>query len=316
MRHKSPLRYPGGKAKLVRFIQELFNTNRLSDGHYAEPYAGGASVALSLLYDEYARHVHINDLDRSVFAFWWAALERTEQLVRSIRDTPLTLKHWRRQKAVQIRKEGADLLELGFSTFYLNRTSRSGIISSGGVIGGKDQKGPWTMDARFNKPELIKRIERLADYRSRITLTNLDAIDFLAHLSTSLPEKSLTYLDPPYFAKGQRLYANHYQPSDHQQIADLMGSYPRCWLVSYDYQPEIISLYHRYRCLIYSLRYTAAARQRGSEIMFFSGDLQIPETESLPQVQALPNSNSGLLEPKHSRKQSETRRAVLALGRQ
>lgn len=315
MRHKSPLRYPGGKAKLVPFIEELFKSNRLADGHYAEPYAGGASVALSLLYDEYARHVHINDLDRSVYAFWWAALERTEQLVQWIRDTPLTLKHWRRQKAIQVRKETADLLELGFSTFYLNRTSRSGIISSGGIIGGNDQTGPWTMDARFNKPELIRRVERLADYRSRITLTNLDAIDFLARLSTFLPDKSLTYLDPPYFAKGQRLYANYYQLSDHQQIADLVESYPHCWLVSYDYQPEVLSLYRRHRCLVYSLRYTASTRQRGSEVMFFSGDLQIPETRSLPRIRTLPRSDSGPSKARHSDKSDKTLGTVVALGR-
>jgi DNA adenine methylase len=315
MRHKSPLRYPGGKAKLVPFIQELFNSNRLADGHYAEPYAGGASVALSLLYDEYARHAHINDLDRSVFAFWWAVLEQTEQLVKWIHDTPITLKEWRQQKAIQSQKENADLLDLGFSTFYLNRTSRSGIISSGGVIGGNDQSGPWTMEARFNKPELIRRIERVADYRSRITLTNLDAIDFLARLATLLPDKSLTYLDPPYFAKGQRLYANYYQIGDHQRIADLLESYPHCWLVSYDYQPEILSLYRRHRCLVYSLRYTASTRQRGSEAMFFSDDLQIPETLSLPEVPRLTNGKSHRLDAKRSETCGQASRAKTT-GRQ
>lgn len=276
-RYYSPLRYPGGKAKLAPLLKSLFDFNQLGDGHYAEPYAGGAAVALSLLYDEYVRHIHINDLDRSIYAFWWAALTQTERLCRLIKDTPLTPDQWHRQKAVQGEKATADLLPLGFSTFYLNRTSRSGIIASGGIIGGKDQDGQWRMDARFNRTALIARIQRVAAYRSRISLTNLDAVDFMAEMATSLPERSLTYLDPPYYVKGQRrLYASYYNSVDHEMVAQLLDSYPHCWLVSYDYAPEILSLYRHHRCLVYTLRYTAAMRHDGAEAMFFSDDLQIP----------------------------------------
>jgi DNA adenine methylase len=281
VRYKSPLRYPGGKAKLAPFIQLLFEQNKLSDGHYAEPYAGGASVALSLLYDEYARHIHINDFDRSIYAFWFAVLNQTEDISRLVRDARLSPREWRRQRAIQERKATADLLELGFSTFYLNRTNRSGIIASGGMIGGNGQVGPWKMDARFNRRELVDRIQRVATYRSRISLTSMDAIDFLAHSSTALPERSLTYLDPPYFVKGQqRLYANYYGSADHVELANLLEVYPHCWVVSYDYAPEILTLYQRYRCLVYDLRYTAAVRQHGSEVMFLSDQLQLPRRGS------------------------------------
>ena len=37
----SPLRYPGGKGKLSRYMAALVRANGLSDGTYIEPYAGG-----------------------------------------------------------------------------------------------------------------------------------------------------------------------------------------------------------------------------------------------------------------------------------
>ena len=141
MRYVTPLRYPGGKARLVNFMKALVQLNDLGDADYVEPYAGGASVALALLTGEYVAHVYINDLDRSVYAFWHSVLNETEAFCRLIRDTRLSIPEWRRQRAVQQRAHHADLVELGFSTFYLNRTNRSGIICSGGVIGGFNRPG-------------------------------------------------------------------------------------------------------------------------------------------------------------------------------
>ena len=290
-RYASPLRYPGGKAKLAPFIKEVFERNNLTDGHYAEPYAGGAGLALTLLFDDFVRHIHINDLDRAVYSFWWAVLNEPERLCQLITDTPVTPGSWERQRHVQIDKATADPLSLGFATFFLNRTSRSGITASGGMIGGKNQQGPWGIDARYNVRSLIARIQRIASFRSRISLTNLDAIDFLASLAPLLPDRSLTYLDPPYYVKGQRrLYANCYSPADHESIAGALDSYPHCWLTSYDYAPEILSLYSHHRCHVYSLQYTASTRRSGAEAIFFSDDLQIPPVRQLRAVLPVPHA--------------------------
>ena len=45
--HFTPLRYPGGKAKLADYVKALLKENRLLDGEYVEPYAGGAAIALA-----------------------------------------------------------------------------------------------------------------------------------------------------------------------------------------------------------------------------------------------------------------------------
>ena len=159
----SPLRYPGGKRRLVNFMKTIIQENKLLGCHYVEPYAGGASIGLALLFDGYVNHIHINDLDRAVYGFWYSVLHKTEELVQLIQDSPVTISEWYRQREIQRNKKRTSLIDLGFSTFFLNRTNRSGIIS-GGVIGGQEQDGDWKLDCRFNKPDLIKRIRMISEF--------------------------------------------------------------------------------------------------------------------------------------------------------
>ncbi len=286
MRYLTPLRYPGGKSKLAQFIQLVFEKNQLLDGHYVEPYAGGAGIAYSLLFQEYAAHVHINDLNKLVYAFWDSVLEETESLCKLIRDTPVNIEEWKRQKEIQNNPNDFSRLSLGFSTFFLNRTNRSGIIS-GGVIGGLDQTGSWKIDARYNKEGLIARVQKIASYRNRISLYNQDASIFLKGITQILPPKSLIYLDPPYYIKGRDLYENHYSPQDHECLAKLVReTLQHNWIVSYDFVPEISHLYQGFRQITYYLSYSAANRYKGAEIMVFCDGLQIPDVENPAKIKA------------------------------
>ena len=275
----SPLRYPGGKLKVVDYIKQVFEVNDLCDGHYIEPYAGGASVALALLQSEYAHTIHINDIDRSIYAFWHSVLYETDDLCRLITDTPVNMDEWERQKEVQKRKDNKEtsLLELGFSTFFLNRTNRSGILRAG-VIGGKDQTGNYKIDARYNKADLIERIESIADYAERITLTNKDAVKLVSSFK-SPDSKSLIYLDPPYYIKGRDLYLNYYNDDDHRKIARAISAYSGKWLISYDAVNFLKDLYKDYRQSEYYLNYSVGNPSKGKEIMVYSNDLVVPEAE-------------------------------------
>ena len=168
----SPLRYPGGKNKLAKFIASICKDNNLN-GHYVEPYAGGASVALFLLLNGYVSSITINDNDRSIYAFWYAAIKKTEELCRLIQITDVTIENWQKLKAIQRNKNKAKLLDLGFSTLFLNRTNVSGIID-GGVIGGQRQFGKYKIDCRFNKDEIIKKIRLIASHKHNIEISQLD----------------------------------------------------------------------------------------------------------------------------------------------
>lgn len=272
----SPLRYPGGKGKLARFVGDVIRENGLSDGLYVEPYAGGAAVAWELLLTGAVRKVVVNDLSLPIYTFWKCVLDRTDELVALISDTPVTVATRDRQKAVFASADAADELELAFATFFLNRTNRSGILN-GGMIGGRDQTGEWKLDARYNKVELIQRIERIARARRRVSLTRLDAVEFLKSYSATWGQKTLVYLDPPYFEKGPDLYYNFYKHDDHAGVAlaveQLRGV---SWLVSYDDAGPIHSLYDTASWLQYTIGYSARNRVRGREAMFVSAGLKIP----------------------------------------
>ena len=117
----SPLRYPGGKLKVVNYIKRLMEENDLCGGTYIEPYAGGANVALSLLLSKYAKRIIINDIDRSIYAFWHSALMETENLCRMIQDTDVTLETWERQHELQKKQNGSRPVGTGFQHFFLKQ---------------------------------------------------------------------------------------------------------------------------------------------------------------------------------------------------
>lgn len=272
----SPLRYPGGKAKVSDFVQCLIKENALLDGTYVEPYVGGGSVALSLLFNEYVRDIYINDKDLSIYAFWHSVLHESDALCKLIKETPINVDTWFKLKKYQSDKGNIDLLNLGFSTFFLNRTNRSGILKAG-VIGGYDQTGNYKIDARFNKDDLIKRIQRITDYADRIHLTNEDAVILIQRLKGELPNKTLFYLDPPYYVKGKGLYMNYYNDQDHQDIANAIKEIRNHnWILSYDNVSFILDLYSNYRKQTFELNYSASNSGKGEEIMIFCNNIIIP----------------------------------------
>ncbi|MEQ4450938.1 DNA adenine methylase [Kosakonia sacchari] len=285
MRFNTPLRYPGGKGKLSNFMLNVIEVNNLSPIHYAEPYAGGAGLALKLLDLNVAERIILNDINLSVYAFWHSVLNNADTLCSMIYNTPVTMDEWYKQKEIINNTSNYDLLTIGFSTFFLNRTNRSGILK-GGVIGGKNQDGEWKLDARYNKNDLISRIKNIHAEKDRIELFNLDAIEFINNVVIRLPENSLTYLDPPYYVKGKGLYINHYNHEDHVNVANVVQSDIKTpWIVSYDNTPEIRNMY-KTQSLMYGINYSAQDRYKGSEAMFFSELLEIPVTDNPTKIKA------------------------------
>lgn len=285
MRILSPLRYPGGKSRIAAFVKQIIKDNNLLDGVYVEPYAGGAAVALSLLMDEYVSRIIINDKDRSIYAFWYSVLNETERLCQYIEETPVTMDTWRMQREIQLaeNKNTVDLLSLGFSTFFMNRTNRSGIIKAG-VIGGFDQTGSYKIDARYKKEELIGRIRRISAYADRIELHNEDAVDLISRISKITPQNTIMYLDPPYYKKGRGLYMNYYNDSDHKTIRDVITNVNTIrWIVSYDNSTFIKSLYEDFRSQELYLNYSANNNGKGTEVIFFSNNCIVSE-EALANI--------------------------------
>lgn len=275
----SPLRYPGGKNKLSAFIAKICIDNKVN-GHYIEPYCGGAAVALFLLLEGFVKKITINDKDRAIYAFWYSVLNHTEDFCNLIQNAELSVTEWRRQKEIQTNKKNPDLVELGFSTFYLNRTNRSGIINAG-VIGGINQNGDYLMDCRFNKENLIERIKNISVKKKQIKLYNLDAIELINKIEKNkVKQNTVFYFDPPYYLKASSLYMNHYEISNHKKVSDKIKSINGIrWIVSYDNVPEIQTLYSECAKKEFSIKHTAYEIREGKEILFLSNNVKQPEIE-------------------------------------
>ncbi|MBU3208674.1 DNA adenine methylase [Clostridium algidicarnis] len=277
----SPLRYPGGKNRLTKYVEELIKLKKLNKPTYVEPFCGGAAVALSLLINGKVSDIIINDYDKSIYAFWYSVLYDCENLCNMIKDTPITIDQWYRQKEIQKNKNHANILELGFSTLFLNRTNRSGILKAG-VIGGLKQEGNYKLDCRFNKQQIIDKIELISSYRNKIKLYNLDTEELIDDVIKNLNQKSFIFFDPPYYKKGESLYTNFYKHEDHLALANKIKEIKyHSWIVTYDNTESIIEMYKGNRKEIYKLNYYAQNKYKGEEVIFYSNTLSTNKFKDL-----------------------------------
>ncbi|AYD90140.1 DNA adenine methylase [Actinomyces lilanjuaniae] len=284
MRYLSPLRYPGGKARLAPFLARVVAAQDPAPARYAEPYAGGAGAALRLLADGVVDHVHLNDLNPGIAAFWRTTTTRdgAEELCHLIDTTPVTISQWHHQRCVYQNAlhqptipDGARDLALGFATFFLNRTNRSGILDAR-PIGGLDQAGRWPIDARYNKTGLKDRIRTIASWQGRVHVTQLDGTAFLGTLDHH-GRDVLVYADPPYLDKAHDLYLHAFDHAAHDRLATTLHRAPWPWLLTYDDQQTVWTrLYPAHRCARFSIAHTAGPQHVGTETIVYSPDLTLP----------------------------------------
>ncbi|MCM1214305.1 MAG: DNA adenine methylase [Lachnospiraceae bacterium] len=274
----SPLRYPGGKYKLYKYVAELIKENNCNT--YIEPFCGGAAIALELLFNNIVRDVVINDYDYTIYCFWDSVLHQTDEFIEMVLHANVTLEEWHRQKAIRDDLDNHNSLEIGFSTFFLNRTNRSGIIDKAGPIGGFLQQGDYPIDCRFNKERLVSQIRKIGDKRDCIKLYNLEALDFIDDVILKT-RKAFIFFDPPYYGKGPGLYTNFYSHGDHVNLARaiLNKLKSRKWIVTYDNINAIKSMYHKVNYIEFALQYSLQSKRSGSEIMFFSKQVYRPQQE-------------------------------------
>lgn len=281
----SPLRYPGGKAILSSFFKDVLRLNNIN-GTYCEAYAGGAGAGLDLLFSNSINKIILNDADYHIYAFWFSILNHTEEFIKAIRKDRVSITGWERQRRIYEQPDNYTIFEVGYSTFFLNRCNRGGILPNAGPIGGYDQTGNFLINARFNKEFLINRINNIGAQRQRIEIYNLDALRFLQDVVFDLdPLQTLIYLDPPYFVQGESLYLNFYKEKDHQLIEEHLIMFDNFnWIVSYDNVPEIKFLYNNYRKFSFNLNYSVHVSRIGNELMVFSDNLLLPTNFSIRKV--------------------------------
>lgn len=276
MRFLSPLRYPGGKARLAPFFARVKWAQERDLDTYAEPFAGGVGAGLQLLSQGHIKHLAINDLNPGIAAFWRSVVHAPEEFCEQIRRVDVSVGSWHHYRERYESGEGDDL-ELGFATFFLNRTNRSGILNAR-PIGGFEQTGKWKIDARFNKDGLCERVTTIARYSDRISVSQVDAVEFLKLLPA--PQTTLVFVDPPYLKQGDRLYFNRFSGSAHEQLAQELAHAEFPWILTYDADDRITNeLYRGERCAEFGISHSAQVHRQGREYIVFSRDLRLPDMQ-------------------------------------
>lgn len=274
----SPLRYPGGKSKISSFIEDILLLNNLDGCNFYELYAGGAGASLNILFSGLCKRIILNDLDYHIYAFWYSILNETDNFLKLIHDTKIDVVNWDIQKEIYDNSEKHEILKVGFSTFYLNRSNRSGILYKAGPIGGKEQNGNYKIDVRFNKQELAKRIVRIADFKNKIEIHNKESINFLPSIFTQTDVKKFIFLDPPYYNQGEHLYFSCYNDQNHVDLCDKLSIHNNeNWFLTYDNCERINNLYKNFRRSYLPMSYTLQRKRKSKEIMIFSNKLYLPK---------------------------------------
>ncbi len=291
MKLTSPLRYPGGKACLAKFLAETIQLNGLNGCRYYEPYAGGAGAALSLLASDSVSEIFINDADERIHAFWDSVLNHSERFIEKIETIPLSIQEWHRQKDICRDPTGQSRFNLGFSAFYMNRCNRSGVLSGSGPIGGFAQAGEWKLDVRFTRETLQQRIQNLALIKERIHVSHLDAIDFLKKSVPKGPARRhvFVYLDPPYVEKGSRLYLNAYCERDHRALGKYICKQKALpWLISYDDAELIREIYSSQNLGTKPIRYSLQGNRTANELIITPTHVSLGPTRETHEPNILP----------------------------
>lgn len=287
MKHSflSPLRYPGGKARVAPYLSSLISAQITRPSIYAEPYAGGAGAALRLLIDEQVRFIRLNDFSPGVAAFWRCVFNDTERFAQAIEKSTIDLTNWEQARQKFQAPTDYDDFELGFATFFLNRCNRSGILTAR-PIGGLEQTGKWKMDARFNRTDLANRVRRLGLYRRRVEISQLDGREFMKTLEP-LGQDVFAYVDPPYIVQGENLYLDSLSSEDHSFLAKHLRDSSNSWMLTYDVSERVTEeLYSGLRMAKFNIAHTAQRQHIGSEIVVFSDNLNVDSIQLLKGANA------------------------------
>lgn len=283
MHHYSPLRYPGGKNSIFQFMASIIRENHLYGIDYAEPFAGGAGLALRLLAEGYVGRIFINDLDHAIYCFWKSLINNNKEMCRWLEHVDVSVPSWKKYKSIHLNQSEYTELEIAKATFFLNRTNVSGVIK-GGIIGGFDQQGKYKIDARFNRGDLLKKFRKVGELSKRINLSCLDVLDFIKEASKKSSDL-FVYLDPPYVQKASQLYMNFFEEDDHRILSKQILKMKSRFIVSYDKSELILRLYDDLRMMTYSLQHSTS-NKIGDEVVIISDNLSYKNSKGF-----LANSN-------------------------
>jgi len=246
---KTPLRYPGGKSRAMKFLGEHFPQDIQA---YVEPFVGGGSVAIWSTQQYPNATIHVNDAYYPLYCFWEQLqssgkemADRLEDLKRSTEHSPEDQKSLFVQSQKVMHDDLSDPFSVACAFYVANKCSFSGLVSSS--FSQQAYHGNFT----------INSIRKLPDYSDLIqswSITNLDYSFFLVDTQ----DCDFIFLDPPYDIKSF-LYGNagdKHKGFDHDEFKNQVDKLKTRFMITYNANPKLIDLYKTYYCLQWDLKYT------------------------------------------------------------
>lgn len=284
-RYVSPLRYPGGKARMAPFLADTFDSqwSLLDVEVWIEPFAGGLGAGLTLLDRDQVGEVWFCEANPALAAMWRALITDPHEFAARVAATTPTQGTYEAAREVVAAVHAGQAIDdtvAGLAAFVINRCSRSGIVTpAAGPIGGKTQSGRWTIASRFDPDRLADRVRALAPLTHRLRYYGADGIRAVAALdgTAGIEDEVMLFVDPPYVREGNRLYANGMTTGDHQGLADALNRTPARWVLTYDDEPVVVDvLYPGRRVVEFDIAHTANTSRIDREYAVLSANLHLP----------------------------------------
>jgi DNA adenine methylase len=279
----TPLRYPGGKSRLLGYVEKFLMLNHISPDIVCEPYAGAASISVGLLQRGIVNSAHICEKDPLIVAYWNAIKFHFDDFVESIKAVEVSMDTWFAFK--KYLSEDSDkrfsVTELALAFLFYNRTNYSGIIK-GGPLGGKSQKSKYKLGCRFNKTKIIEKLVGLNKIAENVQIIRGDGLEFMKEESRNMSwENKFFYVDPPFYRVGKDLYREFFKDEDHINLADFLADLESPWLLSYDDSDFIRNLYREKKNARIYTDYQANFLKKSESELLFSNRVIPPGSTSV-----------------------------------
>jgi DNA adenine methylase len=260
--NKSPLRYPGGKTRACKKLDDILITHFTIKNYkiLISPFFGGGSFEF-FIQNTYELDLIVNDKFIPLYNFW-KQVKTNKTLLCSMLLNKLNIS---KEDFLNYRSSIMDLydnpIQQAFQYFIINRCSFNGATLSGGFSEESSKK-------RYTKSS-ISRIEALD--LTKLSIDNMDFIDFIQKYIGL--EHSLIFLDPPYcLDTNSKLYGKNgdlHDNFDHHKLFTILDG-QKNWIMTYNDCFYIRELYKKYIIIDLDWKYGMNKSKKSSEIVILS----------------------------------------------
>ena len=253
---KSPLRYPGGKTRACKILDQIIVNNNIKIDTIISPFFGGGSFEF-YLENKYKTKIIANDKFNPLYTFWKTVKENKKELCNQLYKK---INKIDKEIFMKMRKEimNSEAIDKALMYFIINRCSFSGSTLSGGfsLESSKNRFTESSID-RINKLEL-----------SNFQIYNQDFKEFINN-----NKNGFMFLDPPYYLeKKSKLYGNNgdiYENFNHNELYNCLKD-RKNWIMTYNNCEFIKKLYNQFKIIETCWSYGMNKTKESSEIVILS----------------------------------------------